>query len=60
MSRTTDDRKDFEVKLRVNSDTKKYLDSQARAYSTSVSEYVRKLISKDMSEQPNRSRRTWK
>ena len=57
MSRTTDDKKDFEIKLRVNSDTKQYLSEMAGKRGLSVSEYVRGLIRKDMLEKRNGIRR---
>lgn len=51
MARTTDDKKDFEVKLRINAATKTYLDVRSRASSVTVSEYIRRLIEKDKAEQ---------
>lgn len=50
MPRTTADKKDFEIKLRINAETKRYLEERTKRSST-ISEYVRKLIEKDKAEQ---------
>ena len=54
MARTSEDKKDCVIKVRVNDKTKSYLDSMARRCSMNVSEYVRKIIDRDRSEQRRR------
>lgn len=51
MARTSEDKKDCVIKVRVNDETKSYLDNMARSCSMNVSEYVRKIIGRDRSEQ---------
>ena len=51
MARTSEDKKDCVIKVRVNDETKSYLDNMARCCSMNVSEYVRKIIDRDRSEQ---------
>ena len=51
MARTSEDKKDCVIKVRVNDETKSYLDGMARRCSMNVSEYVRKIIDRDKSEQ---------
>lgn len=51
MARTSEDKKDCVIKVRVNDETKSYLDDMARRCSMNVSEYVRKIIDRDKSEQ---------
>ena len=51
MARTSEDKKDCVIKVRVNDETKSYLDSMARRCSMNVSEYVRKIIDRDRFEQ---------
>lgn len=46
--RQTIDKKDSTIKLRVNDEMRKYLESQSKVKLVSISEYVRNLIEKDM------------
>lgn len=46
--RQTTDRKDSTIKLRINEETRMYLDKRSKLKQISISEYVRNLIEKDM------------
>lgn len=46
--RPTQDKKDFTVKLRINEDTKRWLDMNSARNGMSVSEFIREIISKAM------------
>lgn len=56
MSRTTTDKKDHVIKLRVNDETKDYLEKRAKQTSVTVSEYVRQMIDKDRLERNRKER----
>ena len=46
--RTTSDPKTEKVKLRINKDMKKHIEKYSGLSGTTLSEYIRDLISKDM------------
>ncbi|MCI8795351.1 MAG: hypothetical protein HFG89_00655 [Dorea sp.] len=46
--RTTSDPKTEKVKLRINEDMKKHIEKYSGLSGTTLSEYIRDLISKDM------------
>lgn len=58
MSRTTTDKKDHVIKIRVNDETKDYLERRAKQSSATVSEYVRQVIEKDRLERVRKERDT--
>lgn len=48
MPRYSTDPKETTVKLRLNESMRSYIERSAKAKSVSMSEYIRKLIQKDM------------
>lgn len=48
MSRTTSDAKENTIKLRINNEQRKHIETQASKKYMSMSEYIRELINSDM------------
>ena len=46
--RTTLDKKDSDIKLRINDDTRRFIEVMADKYDMSMSEYIRMLITREM------------
>ncbi len=46
--RSTDDKKDSDIKLRINEDTRRFIEEMSSREGISMSEYIRLVLSREM------------